>query len=71
MQEQTVTTAARVRGIAAERGMTQEDIGVVLGRTRQYIGKRYRGELDFRASELEALADHFNVPVAYFFGGAA
>lgn len=68
MSTQPGTPATKVRGLAAERGLTQEDVAVILGRTRQYIGKRYRGEHDFRTSELEKLATHFQVPVSTFFG---
>ena len=68
MQPQVGSPAVKVRGLAAERGLTQEDIAEVIGRTRHYVGKRYRGERDFPSSELTKLAAHFGVPVGALFG---
>lgn len=68
MQSHTGTPATKVRGLAAERNLSQEDIGVILGRTRHYVGKRFRGDADFSSSELTKLASHFGVPVGALFG---
>lgn len=68
MQGQIGTPASKIRGLAAERGMTQEDVAVFLGRSRNYVGKRYRGQLDFPSSELAQLASHFGVSVSVLFG---
>lgn len=68
MQAHTGTPAAKLRGLTAERELTQEDIGVILGRTRHYVGKRYRGQADFSSTELAKLAAHFGVPVGSLFG---
>ena len=68
MQPHIGTPAVKVRGLAAERGLTQEDIGTILGRNRRYVGDRYRGKGEFLASELAKIATHFNVPVGALFG---
>jgi transcriptional regulator with XRE-family HTH domain len=62
------TPAIKIRGLAAERGLTQEDIGVIIGHTRHYVGKRYRGTLDFSSSELEKIASYFGVSVGHLYG---
>jgi transcriptional regulator with XRE-family HTH domain len=62
------TPGARVRGLAAERGLRQEDIAEHLGVSRHLIGKRYRGDGDFSASQLARLSELFGVPVGALFG---
>jgi len=56
--------AANVRAEIARRGKTQGDIAAVLGFTRQSLSQRLLGRVEFRASELQAIADHLGVSIA-------
>lgn len=68
MQPHIGTPAVKVRGLAAERDLTQEDIASIIGRNRRYVGDRYNGKGDFSSSELGKIAAHFGVPVGALFG---
>ena len=65
----TVSLPDRVRGLAAERRMTQEFLaGVVLGISRPALRRRFNGDTEFTASEIEKLAEAFDVPIGTIFG---
>lgn len=53
--------AAEVRGQAARRGLTQADVGRVLGLSQPQISGRLRGKMPFRLDEIDTLARHFGV----------
>lgn len=48
-------------------GKSQQDVAAQLGVSQPAVSRRLAGYVDFSASELESLADLFNVPVAAFF----
>lgn len=58
----------RIRGLAAERHFTQDAIGKILGLTRPAVRRRYKGDTEFSASELQKLAAAFDLPVGALFG---
>jgi len=60
----------RIRGLAAERRFTQDAIAEILGLTRPAVRRRYKGETEYSASELQKLAVAFDVPVGALFGEA-
>lgn len=60
----------RIRGLAAERRFTQDGIADILGLTRPAVRRRYKGETDYTASDLQKLAVAFDLPVGALFGEA-
>lgn len=48
----------------AEKGMSQEAVGIALGIAQEAVSRRVRGKVEWRASELLALAPVLGVPVA-------
>ena len=52
--------------IAALAGR-QQDIAEILGVTQQSISKKLRGDTAILVADLERLAEHFSVPLTYFF----
>lgn len=69
MTVQTSTdVAAKVRGIAAERRLKQNDLAAALHLSRMSIVRRFSGETPYSIDDLLKLARLFNVPVGAFFG---
>jgi transcriptional regulator with XRE-family HTH domain len=48
----------------ARAGVEQKDIAEVLGYHPSMITKRMKGDIEWRLSELQAIAAHLKVPVA-------
>lgn len=78
MQQQTerhryaeVDISAKVRSVAGEFRVSQEQLGHVLGFQRMAVVRRLNGTTQWSARELAVLADHFGVPIARFYGDAA
>lgn len=63
--------AARVRGAAAARRLTQEQIGAVLGVSKMAVSRRLAGVTPFTPHELSLLAVTFETRVGAFFGEVA
>ena len=59
--------SAKVRGVAAEKGYTQERTAQTIGISRTQLVERYAGRTSFRADELLTLAIEMRVPVERFF----
>lgn len=60
----------KVRGVAAEKGYTQERIAATMGISRTALVDRYAGRTSFKADEILALALAMRVPVQRFFPDA-
>jgi transcriptional regulator with XRE-family HTH domain len=60
--------AAKVRGVAAEKRTTQADLAAVLHTSPMAVSRRMTGATPFTPEELIAIARHFGVSVATFFG---
>ena len=56
---------SRIRTMRKSRGMTQEDLGNALGQSASSITMYETGRREPDFETLEALADIFNVPLAY------
>lgn len=67
MTDATNGIAARVRGVAAERGFTQQRIASVLGISRTSVVERYAARVPWSGAELLVLADAMGVNVARLF----
>ena len=52
----------------AEHGATQTDLASTLGLAQSSIARRLTGEVDFRISELEAIAAALDVPLTRLLG---
>lgn len=63
--------ANRVRGIAAEHNLTQQDVADTLELSRTSVNERYMGRVPFTATELLALARKTSEPVVRFYPEAA
>lgn len=57
----------KVRGVAAEKGWTQDRVAASIGISRTQLVQRYAGRTSFRADELLTLAHDMRVPIARFF----
>jgi hypothetical protein len=64
-----VDIAGNVRAETARRRMTQTDIAAVLGENQQWISRRMNGAVEWRISELVAIADLLGVHPAVLMGG--
>ncbi|MFJ4174043.1 helix-turn-helix domain-containing protein [Microbacterium sp. NPDC089696] len=67
MTKPGVGIPAKVRGVAAEKGYTQERIALTIGISRTQLVERYAGRTSFKADEILALAIDMRVPVERFF----
>lgn len=67
----TISLPNRIRGLAAERHLTQEALGAILGLSRAAIRRRLQGTTEFTAAELQKLATEFQLPVSSLFGEAS
>lgn len=63
--------AATVRAELARKGKTQADVSEVLGITRQGVSRRMLGSVDFKVSELYAIAELCGIPVTTLIPTAA
>lgn len=63
--------ANKVRGIAAERRLTQADMAQTLNCSRMAISRRMNGTVPFTAVDLIKLSQAFKTPVGAFFGEVA
>ena len=68
---QQTTLIANIRAEMARNGKTQTDLAQLLGITRQSVSQRMLGRVDFRVSEVQAIATSLNVTVADLIGEAA
>jgi len=59
----------RIRALRLERGLSQTDLGNLLGVTFQQIQKYERGANRIGSSRLHQFSKVLDVPVAYFFHG--
>lgn len=63
--------ADNVRAELARYNVTQTAIAEALSLTRSAISRRLRGETQFRADELQRIADHLGLDVASFYGNGS
>ena len=57
----------KVRGVAAEKGYTQERTAQTIGISRTQLVERYAGRTSFKADEILTLAIEMRVPVERFY----
>ncbi|QJU55926.1 helix-turn-helix transcriptional regulator [Herbiconiux sp. SALV-R1] len=67
MTESRIGIPDKVRGVAAEKGYTQERTALTIGISRTQLGERYAGRISFKADEILKLALAMRVPVERFF----
>lgn len=67
MTEKTIAIADKVRGIAAEKRYTQEQIARTLGISRTSVAERFKGRIAFSASEVFVLSEAMGEPISRFF----
>ena len=58
------TIAERVRGAMAERRITGAELARRLEVTQPYMSRRLTGEVEFRYSDLERIAEALDVPLS-------
>ena len=61
--------AKRLRALRLQRGMSQSELGGVLGVTFQQVQKYEKGANRVSAGRLHRIAETFDVPVAFFYAG--
>jgi len=61
--------AKRLRALRLQRGMSQSELGNVLGVTFQQVQKYEKGTNRVSAGRLQRIAETFDVPVAFFYSG--
>lgn len=59
--------AANVRAQLARQMVSQTTIGNILGLSKTAVSRRMRGDMEFRADELQSIATHLGVDVASFY----
>jgi transcriptional regulator with XRE-family HTH domain len=59
----STTLAATVRAELARAGKTQTELAAHLGIGQPQVSMRIRGEIDWRVSELAAVANFLNIPI--------
>lgn len=67
MTSTTQRIAAKVRGVSAERRVTQQGIADALLLSRTSVVERINGRVPFTATEILTLAIEMRVPVERFF----
>lgn len=64
-----VDVAANVRAEVARARASQTTIAHVLGENQQWLSRRMVGQVEFRVSELIAIADYLGIHPAVLLGG--
>jgi len=67
MKDEARYIADRVRGVAAEKRTSQDEIAKTLRMSRQAVNARMTGRVPFTAPEVLTISRMFNVPVSRFF----
>lgn len=67
MTDATQKIADKVRGLAGEKHLNQQDIATLLGIDRKSVHARWHGRVPFSAAEVFTLAESLNEPVTRFF----
>jgi len=67
MTNQRIGIPDKVRGVAAEKGYTQERTARTIGISRTQLVERYAGRTSFKAEELLTLSIEMRVPVSRFY----
>lgn len=62
------TTSNRIKELRANLGLTLEELAKELGVTKATISRWESGERGLKISQLQKLADYFNVSVDYLLG---
>jgi transcriptional regulator with XRE-family HTH domain len=57
----------KVKGLIAEKGITQEILASVLGISDTALNYKLLRKSQFKDTEIAKMADYFNVDVSYFF----
>jgi len=57
----------KIKGLMAERDETQGDLANLLGVSKVTINSRLKGKTEFKVGELAKIAEHFSVPIGYFY----
>jgi len=68
MNKPTAPMAGAIRAVLEGAGLTPVAIADVPGIEQPAISKRYRGATPWRAHELQALSEAFDIPVERFYG---
>lgn len=71
MPHETTPLTQSVRERLKAAGISQERVAVVLGLTQPMISRRVLGKTPWRADELVAIADAFDIPLAELYGKTA
>ena len=61
--------SAAVRALAAGRGVKNSELAPVIGASRATIFAKVKGEVPWKANEIESVADYFSVSVGDLFDG--
>jgi transcriptional regulator with XRE-family HTH domain len=64
-----VEIAKRLRALRLERGLSQTELGRMIGVTFQQVQKYERGTNRMSAGRLQRIAETLGVPVAFFYAG--
>lgn len=67
MEKRPIVNLAKIRGLMAEHGDTQEKVASFLNQSVVSFSKRINGEIEFKPSELYFLAKKYKKPIEYFF----
>lgn len=56
-----MTNSKEIRSLMAKKGLTQNDVARILGISYQSFSYKLNNKVEFKASEIEALCNLFNI----------
>lgn len=71
LEHPAMSVARTVRAELEAAGVTQERVGIALHIAQPGISRRFRGATPWRADELVALSECFDIPLAALYGRPA
>lgn len=67
MQDETKKIADKVRGVAAEKRLTQQQVADLIGLDRKSVSARYNASIPFSATELWCMSLALGVDIRSFY----
>lgn len=66
-REKNIVNTAKIKGLIAEKGITQKKLADAIGISPASINAKLNGNLDFKATELTQIANYFAIDIKELF----